>query len=204
MANMLKAFISGLSPKEKKILYIAGGLVCLALFDRLVVGPISRESNLLEERIDSQTKLIEKNLMILQYKDKIIGEDELHGDFYANLDSTQDQRTAFFLSEVEKLAKSSNVALTNINPVYSELKKGFIRSTLSIECSGKMEALTDFIYSIEDSQKPMRVASFEISPKNRDDYEAKCALTVEKIIIMPDGSVPEIAVEEEISEEEME
>ena len=105
---------------------------------------------------------------------------------------------------MEKLAKSSNVALTNINPVYSELKKGFIRSTLSIECSGKMEALTDFIYSIEDSQKPMRVASFEISPKNRDDYEAKCALTVEKIIIMPDGSVPEIAVEEEISEEEME
>ncbi|MFC1593839.1 hypothetical protein ACFL38_00755 [Candidatus Omnitrophota bacterium] len=206
MPNILKAFISGLSAKEKKILYIAVGCMCLAFFDRLVLGPICQEANLLEERIVSQTELIQKNLMILQYKDKIISEDEAHNIFYAKLDSTHEQRIASFLSEVEELAKSAGIPRTNVNPVFGEEKKGYVQYNLTFECAGKMDNLVDLIYKIENSKKPIRVISYEISPKSRENYEAKCTLTVAKIIVMPDGSLAPIesAVSEEASFEEEE
>ncbi|MFC1704481.1 hypothetical protein ACFL1E_06880 [Candidatus Omnitrophota bacterium] len=202
--NILKAFISGLSPKEKKLLYITVGIVALLLFDKLVFGPILGESHLLEDRISSQSQLIKKNLMILQYKDKIMKDEEAHSIFYAQKESTQEQLIGAFLSEVEKMAKEASVALTNINPVNAAEKKGYVEFTLTVECSGKMEHMTDFIYTMENSKKPIRVVSYEISPKNRNEYEAKCILTVAKIIVMPDGSIAAIKEAESTGETEEE
>lgn len=188
MANVLKAFISGLTPKEKRILYIACAIVFVSLFDRLILGPISHESRNLDNKIEEQTNLIKKNLLFLQYKDKITSEEEIHSIFYTKDDMTHEELVAIFLREVEGLAKNSNVMLSDINPVTMEEKKGYVEYGLTIECSGAMKDMLNFMYGIESAKKPIRIASFEILPKKRDAYEVRSEVTVVKIIVIPDAN----------------
>lgn len=187
MNNVLKAFFSGLSKNEKKILYVACGFLCLAIFDRVVFAPIVNEGAAFEEKIDSQTILIQKNLLILQYKDKILGEDNLYSTFFTKKNLKREELIANFLSEVEELAQASTVALTNINPVNVEEKKGYIQYSLTVECTGNMKDILSFMYGIESAQKPIRVAAYEITPKDRNAYDVNCTMTILKIVVIPEG-----------------
>jgi Tfp pilus assembly protein PilO len=189
MQKVLKAFISGLSQKEKMVLYVACVAVGLAIFDRLLLGPIMKETKNIEERIQAQITNTKKNLTILQYKDKIINEDDAYNIFYTKKGLSQDELIAVFLSEVEVLAKASGIALTNINPVMTEEKKGFVQYSLTIECAGNMKNILDFIYGIENSKKPIRVVSYEISPKTRETYDVKCTITVIKMMLTTEDNV---------------
>jgi len=183
MMSVIKAFFSGLSTKEKQVLYAASFLVCLALVDRLMIAPICSECRMLDEKISTQTKLIEKNIRILQYKDRMIDEDAAYGDYYIGEGLTQEELIALFLSEVEGMAKSSGVALVNINPVSSEEKKDYHEYSLTVECTGTMRDMLDFFYAIENAEKPLRIFSFEIAVKDREDYRVKCTVTILKLII---------------------
>jgi Tfp pilus assembly protein PilO len=183
MIKIVKAFFSGLSKKERQILYIAAGFIVLALFDRMIIGPISKESKHLDEKIESQIKLTKKNIRILEYKDRILDDDEAYGDYYVSEDATQEELIASFLSEIEQMAKLTGITLTNINPVSTEEKNDYMLFQLTIECSGNMRNMLDFFYSISTAKKPIRLSSIELSAKKRETYEAKCIVTVEKLII---------------------
>ena len=184
MIKVIKAFFSGLSDKERKILYIASAVLFLALFDRLIYSPISNESKAVDEKIENQKILIKKNLLILEYRDKIMDDEEAHALFYTEEGMTHEELVAVFLREVEGMAKDNNVALTNINPVDVEEKTGYIQYSMIVECSASMSDMLNYIFAIESSKKTMRVATFEISPKKRDTYEVNCILRIIKIIVM--------------------
>jgi len=102
MANPLKSFFSGLSDKERRLLYITCGIVCFTLFDRVVLSPISLQSSLYEDQIAAKTSMIKKNLLILEYKDRILPEDKRYRSFFADKNSTEEELIASFLSDVEK------------------------------------------------------------------------------------------------------
>ena len=112
MLKVINAFFSGLSKNEKQFLSIASVVVFLALFDRLIVGPITSESDRLSKRIEEKIKSTEKNIRILRYKDRIVKEDVLyHEDYYANENLTREELIAVFLSEVEGMAKSAGIMI---------------------------------------------------------------------------------------------
>lgn len=184
MTKILKAFFSGLSQKEKKVLYIACAFIFFALFDRLIYAPIANESKATNEKIDNQKIMIKKDLLILKYKDKIKQEEQAHSIFYAGSGMTHEELVAIFLREIESLAKENTVALTNINPVEVEEKTGYIQYSMTVECSGNMKDILNYIHAIENAKKPIRVYSFEVSPKKRETYEVNCSLKIIKIILM--------------------
>ncbi|MDD4957074.1 MAG: type 4a pilus biogenesis protein PilO [Candidatus Omnitrophica bacterium] len=183
LLEVLKAFFSGLSEKEKKVMYVTAFIVFVALFDRIIIGPFSAESDRLTEKINNQVALTSKNIKLLQYKDRILAEDVARKDFYIPSGQAQEELIASFLSEVEGVAKTSGIAISNINTVTVSEKEGYKEFSLIIECSGKMRDMLDFFYGIDNSPKPLRMASFDMSVKNRDDYEVKCTVTVIKLIV---------------------
>ncbi len=196
--NPIKAFFSGLSPQEKKVLYIASGFVFLALFDRLIFSPLLDEAHHIEERIKRESNLIKKNLLILEYRDKIMQEKEAYRPLFTDKELTHEELIAQFLREIEELAKESTISLSNINPVNLEEKKGYVEYSLTIECAGNMKDFLNFIYAVENAKKPIRIISYEISPKNREAYDVVSALTIVKLILTEDGV---IAIEPETPEE---
>ncbi|MDD5421842.1 MAG: hypothetical protein PHT32_00255 [Candidatus Omnitrophica bacterium] len=190
MGNFIETFIAGLSPKERKILYVTLGVVSLALFDRLLIAPIVRESRSVEEAINANIGEIKKSTLILRYKDKIIRDNDDYGIFYTTDGLSQEQLTASFLSEIEEFAKASTIALTNINPVVTEEKAGYVQYSIVIECAGNMKNIVDFIYAIDNAKKPLRVVSYNIQPKDRNVYDVKCSMTITRAIISRQVSAP--------------
>ncbi len=185
MKDVIKAFFSGLSEKERKIFYVTCVIVALAVFDRVIVGPITKETMVLKEKIDSQTKLIEKNLRILKYKDSILDKYVLYGKYFAKPSMTQEEKIAAYLNEIEEMAKKSNVALINVNPVSATEQNGYSLYTLTVDCTSTMNDFVDFIYTIDSSKKLIRTITYTIAPKDRETYEVKATLTIVKMIIFP-------------------
>ncbi|OQX80421.1 MAG: hypothetical protein B6D56_05095 [Candidatus Omnitrophica bacterium 4484_70.1] len=185
MKGFIKGFISGLSPKERKLLYITLSFVFFALFDKLIIRSIFNEVHSVEEKIKSQLTLIKKDLLILKYKKKIMEEDKLYSIFYTKKGLVPEELMATFLSEVEQLAKASEITLTNISPISVEEKRRYTQYKLIIECESNMENLINFIYAVNNAKKPIWVGSYEFSPKNREKYEVKCVLSIYKIILIP-------------------
>jgi Tfp pilus assembly protein PilO len=193
MVKLVKAFISGLSAKEKRYVYIAGAFLLLTLFDRIVIGPFANESKMLDEKIISQKEITRKNLLILSHEDRIIDEVEIYNDYYANDLSSKEELIARFLSEVEGFSKSAGLNLTNIDPVQADDKEGHTEFSLAIGCEGNMKNILDFFYNVENSKRPVRIVSFEVTPKSRDGQDVRCNLTLSKLIVykpaLPKSSV---------------
>jgi len=185
--KVIKAFFSGLSTKERKILYVAGLFILLAIFDRLIVGPFTKESESLLDSMTTQIKMAEKNKRILQYKEKITDEDDQLAPYYVSEGLTQEELTASFLSEVEEFAKSSGITIVNLNPVEVKEEREHEEYSLTVECTGSMSDILDFFYSTSSAKKPVRVASCMITAKDRDNYMVKCSLTIVKMILIKPG-----------------
>jgi len=184
MIKVFKAFLSGLSAKEKKFLYGTMIFVFIAILDRLILGSITTISQNLEEKIAEQTAVIKTDLSILNRKDKIMEDNKAYGIFLTDKGIEESKLKASFLSDVEGLANAAKVTITP-GTVNIEDKKEYSQYSLTIECSGNMQNIFDFIYAIENSKKPIRVSAFQVSPKDRRTYDVKCTLTVIKAIINP-------------------
>ena len=183
MVNALKAFLSGLSKKEKKILYIAAAVVSLAVLDWIIVTPLNKSARAYEDNISTHTELIKKRINILQRKEIIMAEDKAYGSFFTKEDSTREERMAKFVSEVENFGRLANIKIVNVQPMRIEEEDDFNYYLLTIECEGVMKNIGDFFYAVEKSTSPVRIISFQVSPKGRDDYEVRCVLTIVKMII---------------------
>ncbi len=185
MKEFLTAFFSGLSGKEKKVFYAACIIVCLALFDRTIIGPIAQETAIMQDKIVSQTGLIKKNLLILGYKDKMLETYADYSKYFSDEALTQEERIAIILNDVENLADTSGIALTNINPVKTDETKANLKYTLTVECLGSMSEFMNFVYGIDNSESLIRVQSFTLTPKDRETYEVKSKIVIEKLIVFP-------------------
>jgi hypothetical protein len=186
MANFFKTFISGLSDKEKKFLYITGVIVMITLVDRMILGPAISQSKLLDYKIKDQVEVIRKNFSIVKHRDRIIEEANMYDEYYADKNASQEEMIASFLSEIEDLSKKAEINLTNINPVQVKEKEGYIELLLVIGCEGSMKNMLNFIYGVDEAKKPIRVFSFEMTPKSRENYEVKCNIEVTKLIMSKD------------------
>lgn len=187
MLDVMRSFFDGLSPKEKKLVYVSAAFLSFMVFDRLIIGPISVETRMLNERISRQTVQIEKNIRLLGYKERILAEDLSYSSYYTGEGLSREVLIASFLGEVEGKAKNSGVALTNIDPVDVIPRDGYTEFTLVIECQGTMSNMLDFMYKIDSSEKPLRVGSFEIAVRNRENYEVRCTVTIIKMMINKAG-----------------
>jgi hypothetical protein len=182
MMDVVRSFFDGLSPKEKKLVYLTGLVLGLMAFDRLVIGPIFHESRMIDERIRDQITHTEKNIRLLAYSERILEEGASYSDYYTREGLSREVLIATFLGEVESIAKNAEISLSNINPVNVIPRDEYTEFSLDLECQGKMKNIIDFMYKIDSARKPMKVRSFEIAVRNRENYEVRCGLTVEKMI----------------------
>jgi hypothetical protein len=185
MKDIITAFFSGLNSNEKRMLYIACAVAGLALFDRLILGPVLGEMSKVDEKTRIETGIIKDNLRILAYRDSIVDRYLKRDKYFEPENLTQEERISKFLNEVEEAAKKSSVALTNINPVNAAEQGKDLVYSLVIECTGKMQSLVEFVYGLESSQKMLKVVSYTISPKSREEYQVKASLTIVKKVVFP-------------------
>lgn len=186
---MINKFISGLSPNEKKILTVASALVLLALFDRLLVGPSLLRMHELDDKIAKEEDGIRQNMRFMGYKDRIVREASAYRDFYTLSVRSEEEITADFLKKLELLGTQSRVELSKISPAGTDVQKQYVKYLVTLDCSGKLEDITAFLYAINNSAELIKVEKMVITGNARNAEVVQASLTVAKMIVGADPAV---------------
>ncbi len=185
---MFSKFISGLSPNEKKMLGIASLFVLLALFCRLLIGPSLSRMKELDENIAKEQDVIRQNMRFLGYRERIVKDASAFKDFYTQDVRTEDEIIADFLKKLELMGTKSKVDLSKISPAAQEYQKNYVKYLVTMECSGKLEDVTSFLYTINNSKELIRVEKMTLAGNTRAAGTVQASLTVSKMIVGADPS----------------
>ena len=104
------ASISRLSKREKYIAYISFALIVCIIFDRAVIRPVMMKLENLNNETQEQQKKLEKSIYILQQEDSINSEYKKYAQ-HLKQKISDEEVTAEMLSSIEKIAKSTSVAI---------------------------------------------------------------------------------------------
>jgi hypothetical protein len=186
---LINKFISGLTANERKILAVAGLFVLFALFDRLLIGPSLGRMKELDESIAKEEDVIKQNVRFLGYRERIVKEASAFKDFYTKDVRSEEEITADFLKKLELMGTQASVELSKISPAAPEYQKDYVKYFASMDCSGKLENITAFVYAINNSKELVKVEKMMLGSNARNAEVVQASLTVSKMIVGADPSV---------------
>jgi Tfp pilus assembly protein PilO len=173
-------FLSNLSKKEKIGLMVAAVIFFLAFSDRLILNPINRRIQQVNQEIKTSEKQLKMGLYNLSQKETIISEYGKYSQYFKSLGS-EEEDTAAILSEIETVAKKSNMTLLNLKPLPSKDKGFYKEYSIEVETEGTIESLINFIYRLNTSTQLLRVEKLRLSLKDKDSGLIKAPLLITKI-----------------------
>ena len=186
---MFNKFFSGLSAKEKKVLAFASIIVLVALFDRLLVAPSMNRLHLIDDNITEEQKVIGQNMRFLAHRDRIIQEAALYKDYYTKNVQTEEAVIADFLKKVESLATQSQVTLAKVSTDGQDYQKDYLKYFVTLDCSGKLENITNFLYAVNSSPELLKVEKMNLLANARDAEKIQATITISKMIMGADPTV---------------
>jgi len=193
--NEINKFIAGLNENQKKLLMIAVGIVLIALFDRLLIGPTMSRLSSIEEDIVKEEATLKQDMRFVTYKDRIAKQSEEIQPFLTQDVQTDEEMIAAFLKKIESLAAQTKVNLVKINPAPGEQDAQYWKYQADLECSGQLADVISFMHAINSDTDLMKVDKFTFNGKKSDTDEIKATMTVEKIVVteksMPPPKAPD-------------
>lgn len=177
------ALFARMSKSEKMFFAVTVFFVGAALADRAMIAPIASRIQLLDEKINTQTELIKKNVRIVAEKDRVKATAK-EFSVYSRKAATQEEEVAFLLGEVENLARKNSLYIVDMKPLAMQEDKGSRKYSVDLNCEAQMDQLISFMHDVENSQKLFVVESFNITSKSKDSSIAKCNLRISNIIFL--------------------
>lgn len=176
-------FLSRLSRRERYILYSCVTVIVMVFSDKLVFRPVMNKIENLNKEILIHERKLEKSMRILQQDDSITKEYEKYAK-HIKQRSSDEETTAVFLSDIEKIAKEALVSFLDVKPSPPEEAGFYKRYIIKIEAEAKINHLIDFIYRLEKAPQLLRVVEFRLSPKAEESDILKIYIVVSEILII--------------------
>jgi len=170
------------SQKEKIGISIAGLILLLAVVDRLIYAPINETL----EKLNRETQITEKKLIYslnnLSQKEFITNEYQKYG-LEIKENSSDDEKTASMLSEIERLAKKSGASLVDIKPQPTRNIDFYEELIVEVNVQGSMEDLVKFLHYLHDSPLLLRTQNLHLDLKDKNSPTVEALIKVTKISI---------------------
>lgn len=168
---------SNMAKKEKIGLVAAALIVGLTLLDRLIVDPINKRIQQIEREIRQDEKQLSLGLRNLSQKDTILSEYDKYSQYFKSFGS-EEETTAAMLSEIETLAKKSNMNLSDLKPQTSK-DKGFYREySVDVEAEGAMDSLVSFLYKLNSSPQLLRAEKLRFNSRSKEPSVIKASILI--------------------------
>jgi len=178
----INAFFSKLPKPQKNAAYILGAFLALIILNQLIVRPVYTKMAQLDKDIRNKQLEIKKSMKILGMKDAILSESAKYAPFLHNIEFGE-QEVSSLLKQIENLANNSSVSLIDVKPQgMKELGKVRVY-VVALVSEAQMEALFDFMYSIENSNELLSIVRYQITPKSQESSMVSCTMTVYKILM---------------------
>jgi hypothetical protein len=183
---LINKFISGLSANEKKVLAFASLVVLVALFDRLLVAPSMNRLHDIDDSIAKEERVVEQNMRFLTHEDRIVKEAAMFRDYYAKNVRSEEEIIADFLKKVEFLATQAQVTLAKVSPDGQDVQKNYLKYFVTLDCSGKLENIANFIYNVNNSPELLKVEKMNLLANAREAEKIQATITISKMIMGAD------------------
>lgn len=174
-------FFSNVSKKERIGLTAAAIIVSLAFLDRLILNPINKRIQQISQEIKISEKQLKMGLRNLNQKEAIISEYGKYSQYFKGLGS-EEETTAAILSEIEAVAKKSNMSLLDLKPQPSK-DKGFYREySVEVEAEGTMDSLVSFLYQLNSSTQLLRAEKLRFNLKSKESSFIKASILITRAV----------------------
>lgn len=127
---------------------------------------------------DEKAKIIDIENFINEHHDmKVYIEKMSAKEMVADEKLPEKENISKFLSEVQTNAVQNNLYLKSIKPESIQQRSGFIEIPISISSRGTYFQLIDFLQSIEDAKRFVKVKNIKVHAED-DMLEMKCSLLI--------------------------
>jgi hypothetical protein len=175
----LAGFFQRLSPRERVILYLSITVVAMVAVDQLVLSPILKNFQSLNQQIRDTETNIKRSIRLLSQKEKMMKEAEYYATYSASSKSSEGG-VLVLLKKIQELASESSVNLLYSKPGAGETAERNVYR-VSFECEGQMEQLVSFFYAIENAKLLLRIEKYSLQATAKGSSVIKCAATVSMV-----------------------
>ncbi len=180
---MIQKFISKLSSKEKVLLYVTVGIVCITLFERLFFGPVFNNLADIKNQIKQKKVNIVRNLRILSYEDQIIEKFNLFKKYFVDNPGEDSDINAEFMRTIERLSTNSNIKVVKSNAAEIIKKDRYSEYYANLDCTGTLKNMISFIHSINSTDTLLKVVKLDLTPKRGESEDMTASMTIVKMLI---------------------
>lgn len=140
------------------------GVIIFSIGFNYLIAPILTKNENLNREIKINRARLKKYLQLLSQKDYIRNK---YNNFFNHLkDSAAKEDTLVsVLSELENLAKASNIRIIDIRPQAPKSMALYKEVLIDLRTEGAMEGYLKFIYNIENSLPPLRIKRLQLNAK---------------------------------------
>ena len=175
-------WLSKLSPRERAVLMATAAVFFAAAVDRFVYQPIVRQFAALDQEIQASEHQVRKNLRALAVRERILGAHK-QSQAYLSAPGSDEEETSRLLSEIEGLARKSQLAILNMKP-QQIVALGFgKRYAVEIEVKGAMASLIQFLYGLRHSKALLSGEQFRLTNDKAPD-SVRGSLSIIKTVLL--------------------
>ena len=172
----------GISKREKTILVVCVAVVAGAVIYNFALEPIIKKWIATSNQLAAAEYKLRRSTAILKRRREIIGQYQNISTYIKQGEVSDEQKRAFFLGELEKLASSSGARITNIKPRAIREKSYYRQHIVELESEGDISKLTKFIYEIQTSAHFPKIEKLAISMKRGDSNILKVNMVISKFL----------------------
>jgi Tfp pilus assembly protein PilO len=178
----LKGFLSKLSKRERVIVSFTTIFLLVVLMDRLVYQPILHGFERLNQEIQAEESRLIKNLGYLASREHIMAEHKRYADYFARAGSDEEE-TSSLLSEVEGLARESELFVTNMKPQPVKALDFAKKYSVEVEIKGGMVQIIQFFHGVYRSNHLLSNQQLRLT-KDKSSGLVKGYLSITKTLLL--------------------
>lgn len=158
-----------LTKRERLILYTTIGLIAFSMVFNFLISPLLKKNGDLNRQILVTHLKLAKYLSLLSQKDAIKAK---YSKFSSTLRMPERKEDAVVtvLSEVERLADSSGVRITDVRPQPSRNSAQYKEVSIDLRTEADMGDYIKFIYAIDNSLLSLSIKKLQINSRPNSQY----------------------------------
>jgi len=149
--------------------------------DRFVRAPLMGSWSQRSTRIAELRKSVNDGAMLLQREQTIRNSWDHMRTNMLPINASEAENE--ILRAFERWSQDSRISITSIKPQWKRLEDDYVTLECRADASGSIQALTRFLYSVEQDPLALKVESLEITSRDNDGQQLSLALQVSGVIL---------------------
>lgn len=158
-------------------------IIVVALYagDKFIRAPLMATWSERSTRIAERKKSVNEGSMLL-LREQIIRNswDHMRTNMLPNNASEAENEV---LRAFERWSQDSRISITSIKPQWKRAAEDYVTLECRADAYGNIQALTRFLYSVEQDPLALKVESLEIASRDNDGQQLSLALLVSGVVL---------------------